>query len=93
MDAGTIATGGLIGLLLLLAGAAILGVVIGAVARFLLPGRDEMSIGRTMLYGIGGSLLGRIVGNVLGLESWGWVLSVAMAMALIWFFTRRKPSA
>jgi uncharacterized membrane protein YeaQ/YmgE (transglycosylase-associated protein family) len=93
MDAGSAAIGGLIGLLIFFAIAAAIGAAIGALARFLLPGPDNMSIGKTILYGIGGSFLGGIVGRMLGLQSWGLVLSVAMAMTLIWFFTRRNKTS
>jgi len=88
-------TGGLIGLLIVLFFFAVIGGVIGAIARFVLPGRDDMSIGKTILYGMGGSILGGLVGRLLGLEGgvMGWILAVGMAVALIWFFTRRKPKA
>ncbi len=95
MEPGTAAGMGgtaiLIGLFIL----AVIGGIIGAIARFVLPGRDDMSIGKTILYGIGGSILGGLLGRVLGLEGGivGWILAIGMAVALIWFFTRRKPKA
>ena len=66
----------------------------GFVSTGALPGRDDMSIGRTILYGIGGSFLGGLVGRLVGVQSQllGFLLSVAMAALLIWFFTRRKAS-
>jgi len=87
--------GGFVGLLIGLAILAVIGGIVGAIARFVLPGRDTMSIGKTILYGIGGSILGGLIGRALGLqgEIIGWVLAVGMAVLLIWFFTRRKPSA
>jgi uncharacterized membrane protein YeaQ/YmgE (transglycosylase-associated protein family) len=95
METGSVMAGGLIGLLIALFIFAVIGGVIGAIARFVLPGRDDMSIGKTILYGIGGSILGGLVGRVLGLEGgiMGWILAIGMAVALIWFFTRRKPKA
>lgn len=86
------ATGGVIGFLVFLAVLAVIGIVVGAVARLLLPGPDAMSVGRTMLYGIGGSFLGGVVNRLLGVTSTfvGLAISVAMAMLLIWYFTRRK---
>ena len=95
MDTGTaVLAGGAIGIMIGLLILAVIGVIIGALARWILPGRDDMSIGKTILYGIGGSILGGLIGRVLGLEGQlvGWILAIAMAMALIWFFTRRKKS-
>jgi uncharacterized membrane protein YeaQ/YmgE (transglycosylase-associated protein family) len=46
-------------------GFVILGVVAGAVARFLLPGRDPMGLLGTVLLGIAGSFLGGFLFNVL----------------------------
>lgn len=98
MDATT--TAGAVGmsmgvfLLVLILVGALSGLVIGGLARFLLPGPDPMSWLKTILYGIGGSFLGGIVGRLLHVpQSLSFVLSVACAAGLIWFFTRRKPPA
>jgi len=93
VETGAAVTGGFIGLLIGLFILAVIGGIIGAIARFVLPGRDDMSIGKTILYGIGGSILGGLIGRLLGLEGdlVGWILAIGMAVALIWFFTRRKP--
>ncbi len=56
--AGTLGTGLGVFLIVLLVLGAVSGLVVGAIARFLLPGPDPMSWGKTMLYGIGGSFLG-----------------------------------
>ena len=77
------------------------GLVIGALARWALPGPDPMSYPKTILFGIGGSVLGGLVSSLfgdMGATSGviSLVLSVAGAAALIWFFRRRGkggPSA
>lgn len=94
METGAAVTGGIVGLLIVLFIMAVVGGIIGAIARFVLPGRDDMSIGKTVLYGIGGSILGGLVGRLLGLDGgvMGWILAIGMAVALIWFFTRRKKA-
>lgn len=92
--AGTLGTGLGVFLIVLLVLGAVSGLVVGAIARFLLPGPDPMSWGKTMLYGIGGSFLGGLLARVLGIpETFGFVLSVACAAGLIWFFTRRNKPA
>jgi len=84
---GTIAG---IGIALYLLYVAIGGLIIGALARWILPGPDPMSYPRTILYGLGGSMTGGIVGWLLGLPGWlDFGLSIAGAIALIWYFRRR----
>lgn len=92
--AGLVGGGLVIFLVTLLVVGALSGLLVGALARFVLPGPDPMSWGRTLLYGIGGSFIGGVLGRILNVpESLGFVLSVACAAGLIWYFTRRnRPS-
>ena len=81
------------GLLTFLVVLAAIGLLIGALARLILPGPDPMSIPLTMAFGLGGSFLGGIVGALLKLDGrFSFILGVAGATALIWFFKRRKPA-
>ena len=43
----------------------VIGAVAGFLARFLVPGRDPMSVGTTILLGIVGSFIGGFLGYVL----------------------------
>ena len=43
----------------------IVGAIAGFLARFLVPGRDPMSVGATILLGIVGSFVGGFLGYVL----------------------------
>lgn len=43
----------------------IVGLIAGAVARLLVPGRDPMGIGGTILLGVVGSFIGGFLGYVL----------------------------
>jgi uncharacterized membrane protein YeaQ/YmgE (transglycosylase-associated protein family) len=52
----------MLGFLIMLA---IVGIVAGFIARALVPGRDPMGIGATMLLGIVGSIIGGFLGYVL----------------------------
>ena len=69
------------------------GLVIGLLARLVLPGPDPMSVLATVGYGLAGSLVGGILGRVLGLGNLGLLLGIACAAGLIWYFRRRKSAA
>jgi uncharacterized membrane protein YeaQ/YmgE (transglycosylase-associated protein family) len=46
-------------------GALIIGLIVGAVARFLVPGRDPMGCFATSLLGIVGSIVGGLIGSMI----------------------------
>jgi uncharacterized membrane protein YeaQ/YmgE (transglycosylase-associated protein family) len=46
-------------------GLIVIGLIAGALARFLVPGRDPMSIGATIALGIVGSFVGGFLADVL----------------------------
>jgi uncharacterized membrane protein YeaQ/YmgE (transglycosylase-associated protein family) len=89
-----VAAGTTVGIVVFLVILAVVGLIIGALARFLLPGRDDMSIWKTMAYGVGGAFLGGMVSRLLGISNpiLGYAIAIAVAVGLIWFFTRRKKS-
>jgi uncharacterized membrane protein YeaQ/YmgE (transglycosylase-associated protein family) len=93
MEAGTAAGVGGMSILMLILMFAISGLIVGALARLALPGRDDMSYLKTIGYGLAGSLLGGLVSNGLGVKSVivSLIIAIAVAAGLIWFFTRRKP--
>ena len=45
----------------------LIGLVVGAVAKFIMPGRDPGGIIVTILIGIAGAFLGGFIGSFLGL--------------------------
>jgi uncharacterized membrane protein YeaQ/YmgE (transglycosylase-associated protein family) len=47
-------------------GLIIIGIVIGILARLVLPGRQSIGVGMTILLGIGGALVGGIVASAIG---------------------------
>jgi uncharacterized membrane protein YeaQ/YmgE (transglycosylase-associated protein family) len=57
--------GAIIGLALKLLWLVLVGVLLGALARLILPGRQEIGYLATALAGIAGSLLGGIIGDIL----------------------------
>ena len=71
---------------------ALAGLVVGALGRLMLPGPDPMSIGLTILIGIGGSLLAGVVTNAIWGRRYapGLLLSVACAAFLVWLVRRSR---
>ena len=47
-------------------GLILIGIVIGVIARLVLPGRQRIGAGMTILLGIGGALVGGIVASAIG---------------------------
>ena len=72
---------------------AIFGLVVGALARLVLPGRRHMGCVATILAGIAGSFIaGIIVRAFTGNQSYkpGWIASVLGAMLVVWLVTRSQ---
>jgi len=65
----------------------IIGLVIGAIAKFLMPGKDPGGIVITMLLGVAGSLIAGFLGRSLGWygtnESAGFIASIIGAVILL----------
>lgn len=81
----------LVGLVFKLLWFALVGLVIGALARLVLPGQQNLGLLATSLYGIGGSLLGGIVADVLDLGTiLGFLTAVVVAACLIVVVERRR---
>jgi uncharacterized membrane protein YeaQ/YmgE (transglycosylase-associated protein family) len=95
MDTGTAAGVGGTAIIVLLLMFIVSGLIVGALARLALPGRDDMSYTKTIGYGLAGSLLGGFVSTGLGVQSriLSLIIAIVVAAGLIWFFTRRKPKA
>jgi uncharacterized membrane protein YeaQ/YmgE (transglycosylase-associated protein family) len=75
----------------------IFGLIVGAIAKLVMPGRDPGGIILTMVIGIVGALIGGWLGRVLGFygpnEGAGFLMSVVGAIILLaiyrWTFGRR----
>ena len=63
------------------------GLVVGIIAKLLMPGRDPGGFIVTILLGIAGALVGGFVGRAMGLyaenESAGWLMSILGAIVLL----------
>jgi uncharacterized membrane protein YeaQ/YmgE (transglycosylase-associated protein family) len=73
------ATGGVIGLLLVL----LLGLVVGAAAKLLMPGKDPGGWFVTMLLGIAGAWVGSFVMGLIGLRGQAPALLSAVGGAIL----------
>lgn len=67
----------------------VFGLIVGAVARLLVPGRQKMGLGLTLLLGLAGSIVGGLVANALGtgdlfeLNIIGGTVAILSAVALV----------
>jgi uncharacterized membrane protein YeaQ/YmgE (transglycosylase-associated protein family) len=75
----------------------IIGLVVGAIAKLIMPGRDPGGIIVTMLIGVAGAFLAGFLGQQLGWyaqgEGAGFIASIIGAMLLLLLyrlFTRRR---
>lgn len=78
---------------------AIIGLIAGAVAKFLMPGKDPGGLIITMVLGIAGAFVGTWLGQTVGWyqagATAGFIASVAGAMLLLWayrMFSSRKTA-
>jgi len=77
----------------------IIGLVVGAIAKLLMPGKDPGGFIVTMLLGIAGAFVARLVGQSLGLyaegEPVGFIASVlgAILLLVVYRLLRRGTAA
>ena len=63
------------------------GLIVGIIAKLLMPGRDPGGFIITIVLGIAGALLGGFIGRAMGFygpsESAGWIISILGAIVLL----------
>jgi uncharacterized membrane protein YeaQ/YmgE (transglycosylase-associated protein family) len=68
-------------------GTIVIGLIVGTLARFLMPGDQKMGWIMTILLGIGGSFLAGFIGQALGMyrvgQPAGFIASVVGALVLL----------
>jgi uncharacterized membrane protein YeaQ/YmgE (transglycosylase-associated protein family) len=72
----------------------IVGLIVGALARLIMPGRDAMSWVATMLLGIVGSIIGGLISWAIwgaetrggGFRPAGFILSLIGAIVVLWIW-------
>lgn len=77
----------------------VIGLIVGLIAKFVMPGKDPGGWIVTILIGIAGATVGTLIGRAVGLyepgESAGWIISVVGAVLLLWVYrlvTRRRTT-
>ena len=72
----------------------IVGFVIGVIAKFVHPGRDQMGIVVTTLLGIAGAFVAGFLGRAIGWyqpdQPAGFIASILGAVLLLWIYGRTK---
>jgi len=76
----------------------LVGLIVGAIAKLLMPGKDPGGFIVTILLGIAGALIASYVGQALGWytpgQPAGWIMSIVGAMILLLlyrlFFKRKQ---
>jgi uncharacterized membrane protein YeaQ/YmgE (transglycosylase-associated protein family) len=68
----------------------VFGLVVGVIAKLLMPGRDPGGFIVTILLGIAGAVLGGFIGRAMGLygpdDAAGWIVSILGAMLLLFLY-------
>ena len=77
-------------MILFILGLILTGLVVGALGRLAIPGPNPMSIGMTILVGIGGSLIAGLLAGLLLNRGAGLLLSVLGAALIVWLMQRSQ---
>ncbi|MBL8351383.1 MAG: GlsB/YeaQ/YmgE family stress response membrane protein [Burkholderiaceae bacterium] len=79
-----------------LIGTLFIGLIVGAIARFLLPGEQKMGWILTCLLGVAGSIAAGAAGQMMGWyqagEGAGWIASVVGAVVLLFVVQKVRSS-
>ena len=78
------------------------GVIVGLIARFLLPGRQSMSLLMTMVLGLVGAVVGGFLYSLVqgapaepfslsGNAWYGWVVAIIGAVVALWAYATLYP--
>jgi uncharacterized membrane protein YeaQ/YmgE (transglycosylase-associated protein family) len=78
-------------------GTLFVGLIVGAIARMVLPGDQKMGWVLTSLVGVAGSVLAGFAGKAAGLytegEPAGWIMSVVGAMVLLFIVNKLRGAS
>ena len=70
----------------------IVGFIVGVIAKFIMPGKENMGFIATTLLGIAGSLLATYLGQAIGWyeagQGTGWIGSIVGAFVVLWAYQK-----
>jgi uncharacterized membrane protein YeaQ/YmgE (transglycosylase-associated protein family) len=78
---------------------ALIGLIVGAIAKLIMPGKDPGGIWVTMLLGIAGSFLATWLGQLMGVtregQTAGFIMSILGALILlaVYLMIRKRKTA
>ena len=74
----------------------VFGLIVGIVAKLLMPGRDPGGFIITVVLGIAGALLGGFIGRALGFygpgDAAGFIMSILGAVLILFLYRRFGPA-
>ena len=79
--------------------ALILGLIIGSLARLIMPGKQDISLGWTILVGAAAAIVGGFIANIIGVGDTSgidWIkrfIQLGLAVAGIYWFLRLRESS
>jgi uncharacterized membrane protein YeaQ/YmgE (transglycosylase-associated protein family) len=75
----------------------LIGLIVGVVAKFLMPGKDPGGMLVTIIIGIAGSIAATFLGQLVGWykqgQSAGFIMSVLGAVLILWIYRLAKRKA
>jgi len=77
----------------------ILGLIVGALAKWIMPGKDPGGIIITIVIGIVGALIGGFLSSLVGLSTvtglnlWSIIIALVGALVLLWLYRMVKSRA
>lgn len=79
----------------LIIGYIVIGAIVGALARLVIPGRQDMSVVMTVLLGIAGAVIGGLITRAIVGSNHGWIsliVSVAVGALLVYLVSGMNRS-
>ncbi|MEQ1911427.1 MAG: GlsB/YeaQ/YmgE family stress response membrane protein [Vicinamibacterales bacterium] len=72
------------------------GLIVGVIAKLIMPGRDPGGFIVTVLIGIAGAVLGGLIGRMAGLygpnDAAGFIMSTVGAVVLLFAYRKLRPA-